>query len=213
MAVKNILCFGDSNTYGLNIAANPKRFDRRWTRELQNQLGSDYYVIEDGLCGRSAACSSAQDSLFCGCETIFCNVRKHLPLDMVIISLGTNDLKKSMHITMKDAVDGLEKCVEQVRLCARANNFSVPKVMLVAPTPLNKNIFKNQFGDMFDGENAIAISKEMAKYIKILADSLDCIYLDAAEYVNGGTVDGLHFAEDEHIKFAELLAKKLREIL
>lgn len=59
--MKNILCYGDSNTWGfvpgsLNINTwYMERFPRniRWTGRSQAQLGNTYYIIEEGLCGRT----------------------------------------------------------------------------------------------------------------------------------------------------------------
>ena len=50
----NILCFGDSNTYGYKPDGTG-RFDTdtRWTSLLQKKLGADHRVIEEGLCGRT----------------------------------------------------------------------------------------------------------------------------------------------------------------
>ena len=50
--MKSILCYGDSNTYGL-MPDSPDRYPRdvRWTGILQKKLGEDYYVIEEGLSG------------------------------------------------------------------------------------------------------------------------------------------------------------------
>jgi len=46
--MKNILCYGDSNTYGYN-PENGQRYDYniRWTGILQNLLGLEYRVIEE----------------------------------------------------------------------------------------------------------------------------------------------------------------------
>ena len=43
----NILCFGDSNTFGYN-PTNGLRYDKntRWTGVLQNLLGDNFNVIE-----------------------------------------------------------------------------------------------------------------------------------------------------------------------
>ena len=51
---KTILCYGDLNTWGCNPAGHD-RFPRdvRWTGVLQKFLGDDYYVIEEGLNGRT----------------------------------------------------------------------------------------------------------------------------------------------------------------
>ena len=50
----NILCFGDSNTWGYK-PDKTGRFDEktRWTGLLQQKLGPEYHIIEEGLCGRT----------------------------------------------------------------------------------------------------------------------------------------------------------------
>ena len=50
----NILCFGDSNTWGYKPDKSG-RYDEniRWTGLLQKKLGSGYHIIEEGLCGRT----------------------------------------------------------------------------------------------------------------------------------------------------------------
>ena len=52
--MKNILCFGDSNTWGY-VPGTGARFDldTRWTGVLQAELGADYRVIEDGQNART----------------------------------------------------------------------------------------------------------------------------------------------------------------
>ncbi|MCH2619706.1 MAG: arylesterase, partial [Candidatus Poseidoniia archaeon] len=52
--MKNILCFGDSNTWGYS-PLDGRRYppDIRWSGVLQSSLGSDYRVIEEGLNGRT----------------------------------------------------------------------------------------------------------------------------------------------------------------
>ena len=68
---KNILCFGDSNTHGYNSKTGG-RFDvnERWTKLLQKNLGDDYYIIEEGLSGRT---TSFEDPVFeglCGLNAV-----------------------------------------------------------------------------------------------------------------------------------------------
>ncbi len=52
--MKEVLCYGDSNTYGRDPLTT-KRFKRnvRWPGVLQNTLGSNYHIIEEGLNGRT----------------------------------------------------------------------------------------------------------------------------------------------------------------
>ncbi|HPK63292.1 MAG TPA: G-D-S-L family lipolytic protein, partial [Sphaerochaeta sp.] len=51
--MKTILCYGDSNTYGSNPGGGRWEYDKRWPGILSSLLGDGYYVIEEGLGGRT----------------------------------------------------------------------------------------------------------------------------------------------------------------
>ena len=56
---KAILCFGDSNTWGRNpIGSSRFNSSQRWTGKLQDGLGKDFYIIEEGLGGRTTDCEN-----------------------------------------------------------------------------------------------------------------------------------------------------------
>jgi lysophospholipase L1-like esterase len=56
--VKTILCFGDSNTWGcipLTGARPPRRHGpaQRWPGVLRRELGDGFWIVEEGLNGRT----------------------------------------------------------------------------------------------------------------------------------------------------------------
>ena len=57
---RQVLCYGDSNTWGCmpleesDVAIRLSRADR-WPGVLQDELGSDYWIIEEGLNGRTTS--------------------------------------------------------------------------------------------------------------------------------------------------------------
>ena len=54
--MKTIVCFGDSNTWGYSPSGLGRYpFEKRWTSILQKELGADYFVIPEGLNGRTTA--------------------------------------------------------------------------------------------------------------------------------------------------------------
>jgi lysophospholipase L1-like esterase len=96
-----IVAYGDSITWGFVPNANPPstRFapEDQWPGALQKELGDNYQVIPEGLNGRTtdvkdpgASISGAQLD---GSAYLPACLNSHLPLDLVIIMLGTNDLK------------------------------------------------------------------------------------------------------------------------
>ncbi|HPU63815.1 MAG TPA: acylhydrolase, partial [Mobilitalea sp.] len=79
--LKNILCFGDSNTFGF-IAGSGERYerDKRWTGLLQKYLGSNYYVIEEGLCGRTTVYDDPDNNFANGSRYLEVCMATHRPL-------------------------------------------------------------------------------------------------------------------------------------
>lgn len=98
--MKNILCYGDSNTWGYD-AETKNRFppDVRWTGILKRTLGEGYHVIEEGLNGRTTVWDDPIEGYKNGREYLIPCLESHRPLDLVIIMLGTNNLKKRFSLT------------------------------------------------------------------------------------------------------------------
>ena len=87
--MKTILCYGDSNTYGLRPDSN-QRYPReiRWTGLLQKSLGEDYYVIEEGLSGRTTLWDDPIEEHKNGKTYLFPCLESHSPIDLVVLMLS-----------------------------------------------------------------------------------------------------------------------------
>ena len=110
--MKTILCYGDSNTWGAKPIlklGSPDRYqyEVRWTTVLQNQLGNDYHIIAEGLNGRTSTFDDPIEGAHKnGKRYLFPCLETHAPLDLVIIMLGTNDLKSRLGLTAWDIACG-----------------------------------------------------------------------------------------------------------
>jgi lysophospholipase L1-like esterase len=106
IVMKTILCYGDSNTWGavpLQSLELIERFGRseRWTGVLQRELGQAYEVIAEGCNGRTTVWEDPIEGYKNGKEYLIPCLDSHQPLDLVIIMLGTNDLKARFSIHTK----------------------------------------------------------------------------------------------------------------
>ena len=113
--MKTILCYGDSNTYGLKsdlVSRYPRNV--RWTGILQEKLGSEYYVIEEGLGGRTTVWDDPVEDYKNGKKYLLPCLDSHKPLDLVIIMLGTNDLKSRFSVTPFDIGASMENLVKTI---------------------------------------------------------------------------------------------------
>lgn len=204
-----VLCYGDSNTWGQNDDKNVAgRYDAesRWTGILQKQLGEDYYVIEEGLGGRTtdlehynpAKPSRNGFTYFVPCLT------SHSPLDWVVIMLGTNDLKMQYSRSVEDIAKALNKYVDTIR-----GEQPQAKILLVSPIYVDSSApkFSEYYFDTYD-EVSEAKSKELASSIEKLASDTDCLFLDASKTSKVG-FDGIHFGIASHPTLAESIREKI----
>ena len=117
--MKNILCFGDSNTWGYDFTTYDPAlgsgqrlpFDERWPGIVQNMLGADYRIIEDALNART---NMVEDPYFphrLGLASLETALDAHAPLDLVIIQMGVNELKHMFNLTAGMISFGVEKLV------------------------------------------------------------------------------------------------------
>lgn len=220
--MKRILCYGDSNTNGCNPAWMPGwsldftksvRFseDVRWTGLLQRFLGENYRVIEEGLPGRTTVYPDPVYPHCNGRQDVYSCILSHSPIDLVVIMLGTNDVK----VTFQPCVGMITRAMEEL-LKIILNPYiwehrQVPEILLVAPAPLRDNIEESVFYGMYD-KSSVELSEKLGAAYEGLARQYGCHFLNAADYAEVSRLDCVHLDEENHRKLAEALERKIREI-
>ncbi|MDF7825484.1 SGNH/GDSL hydrolase family protein [Pontiellaceae bacterium B12227] len=206
-AEKNILCFGDSNTWGCN-PADGSRYDRstRWPCILQQELGAGYHIIEEGLCGRTTVWEDPIERDKNGAAHLYTMLKTHLPLDLVIIMLGTNDLKCRFSVTAFDIAESAGRLVQVVRETTYPPFCTTPDVLVICPPP-TADLEPTPFKDMFHGGEEK--SHQLAVHFKATSEKLDFNLLNAAEVIQSSTLDGIHFEASEHVKLGKVLAEEV----
>ena len=209
---KRILCYGDSNTWGY-IGGVGERFakDVRWTGRLQMLLGNDYTVIEEGLNSRTTVWEDPVEQHKNGYTYLMPCLQSHRPLDLVIIMLGTNDLKRRFHVPARDIAQGAANCAKLALQSGSGHSKGVPKVLLVSPPILGDNLDANYFIETFEPD-AVEQSRRFAYWYRTFAEQLGIGFLDAAEYTKTGGGDAVHIDAESHARLAEALFAKIKEM-
>jgi lysophospholipase L1-like esterase len=207
--MKTILCYGDSNTWGADPSGGPRfDMDTRYPGVLAKALGNEFHVIEEGLCGRTTVWDDPIEEHRNGKKYLMPCLDSHNPLDLVIIFLGTNDLKHRFSLTAFDVSKGAGLLVSIVQKSNAGIAGKGPQVLLVAPPPVGRLSY---FAEMFKG--ARDKSLELSKYYRIVAEETRCHFMDAGEIIVSSDKDGIHFEKPEHEKLGKALATKVSEIL
>ena len=201
--MKTILCYGDSNTYGYN-PTNGMRYSKniRWTGRLQEMLGEEYRIIEEGCNGRTTVFDDIMEPWKNGLPYLKPCLNTHKPLDIIILMLGSNDLKESLHATPKEIANGAGLLVDIMHDFLAEKQGFVPKIILVSPPEIGEGIINSPFYGSFL-EDSIERSREFPKYYGEIAKEKGCIFVKASDYVSPSEVDSLHLSPEGHKALAE----------
>lgn len=210
---KRILCFGDSNTWGYMTSGG--RFDEetRWPMRLEKLLGPEYTVIEEGFNGRTCVFDDPIEGGYkSGLTYLPPCVMSHSPLDLVILMLGTNDLKKRFGMTAF-TIGRRSHGAGQGRPAARHERRG--------PAAEDPHRRAAACGGKHDGnpprahfgEDSIAVSRELGPELRRVAKLMRCEFLDAAPYGEVSRADAVHMTREGHLRLAKALCEKVLEIL
>lgn len=212
--MKNILCFGDSNTFGYDTV-NDSRFSReiRWTGLIQKKLGKEYYVIEEGMGGRTTVWEDPIENLQSGKDYLLSCLESHWPLDLVIIMLGTNDLKARFGLSAYDIACGIETLVCMTKEFFKRKSQKQPEVLIVSPIEVDEEIVQRPYGIVMGGISASERSHEFRKYYSMISERNQCHFLAASEFSAPCKEDCIHLDAEGHRMLADALVEKIDCIL
>ena len=175
----NVICFGDSNTYGYDprgYFGGRYNADSRWVDILAAETG--WTIFNMGQNGREIS----SGALAFPADT-----------DLLIVMLGTNDLLQGR---------GPEQATERLERFLSSVSMNRNKILLTAPPPVI-------MGEWVPSQQLIDDSRTFSRLCQILAEQLGIRFADAGKWDIPLAYDGVHFTEQGHKAFAAGLLEKL----
>lgn len=211
---KMILCYGDSNTWGQTPDKTGKRrpSDIRWTGVLQQNLGGDYSVIEEGLSSRTTDLDYATKPGRNGRTYLEPCLDSHAPLDIVILMLGTNDLKIAFDRSVTEIANAIHELITLIQAKTAKYDGNPAKVVLVSPILVDDSAPKIQewYAAYYD-EGSAKKSRDLAHALREVATATGCTFVDAAQVAKAGE-DGIHLDEQSHRALGNALAQQIQNL-
>jgi lysophospholipase L1-like esterase len=204
--MKTVLCFGDSNTWGYVPGSNAERFppDVRWAARLATALGDDWNVIAEGLNGRTATMDSPVADGRNGLTYLMPCLHSHMPLDIVVIYLGTNDAGDRYSLPAETVAGSVGRLVRVVRTSEAGRAGGAPDVLVVCPPPFGHLDPEGSFA------SAGAKSRQLGRWYAEVCRELDCELLDLNGIAAYSDLDGIHLDADGHAAVAAAVEERLR---
>ena len=203
----HVLCLGDSNTHGYCADPNDNadggiRFneDERWTCRLQTALGDKYLVTEEGLSGRTTGVVEALHESLDALSVAYSLLKSHEVIDLLIIMLGTNDVKERFGVNAAAIGVGMERLIQK---CKSVDCWGgkEPNILIVAPPCI-----KDGFHDEVMGSGCVEKSRGVAAQFKMIAERNHVHFFDA-EGCEFNQIDFMHLTRHGHAQLAEKLAE------
>lgn len=208
-----LLCYGDSNTHGTppiaDMVERDPRYapDVRWPGVCAATLGSDWTLIEEGLGGRTAQFPDPiMGDHMDGRLGLKIALNSHVPIDMLTIMLGTNDVKMRYGANPEAIAGGMAALLDialQIDLQAKHGGFDI---LLICPPPVEE--VGVLAGEFYGGA---AKSRALPDLYRRLAEARGIGFLDAGACIAVSPVDGVHFDATAHAALAGAVAAAVAE--
>ena len=216
---KHILCLGDSNTHGYcadpaDCADGGIRFneEERWTQVLQQKLGNDYLVIEEGLSGRTTCFEDPIHEGMSALNYIHPCLKSHEFVDLLVIMLGTNDTKDRFYASAACIGVGMARLVKKA-MATECWGDKKPNVLVIAPPPIGEGMLSSPVSATM-GTGCPAKSRELAHYYKVQCDLIGCHFLDAGALgCEFNQVDFMHLTKKGHATLAAGLGELIPKLV
>ena len=212
---KHIICLGDSNTHGYcadpDDCADPAlaRFneEERWTCLLQKALGEGYLVVEEGLSGRTTV---FPDPLYEGLDALhylYPCLKSHEPVSLLVIMLGTNDVKERMSANAFAIGLGMRRLIRKAKATDCWGPSGKPNILVIAPPPIGAGMETSPVTDEM-GKASVEKSRRLAAQYQAVTDEENVHFLEAAAVGCAfNQVDFMHLTRQSHAVLAKALAE------
>jgi lysophospholipase L1-like esterase len=180
---------------------------------LQHELGGDFVVIEEGLNSRTTVLDDPTKPFKNGRDYLIPCLDSHAPLDLVILMLGTNDLKHRFGMSAFDIGANVSALLGLVKQSTCSYSGGAPRVLLMAPPPVGRLtvVGSTDFPEIFRG--AEGKSGMLGQIYKKFSLEAGVAFLDTSDVIVSSDVDGIHFEADDHRKLGEAVAREVRRLL
>uniref|UniRef100_A0A6A7G956 G-D-S-L family lipolytic protein n=1 Tax=Hirondellea gigas TaxID=1518452 RepID=A0A6A7G956_9CRUS len=210
--VKTVVVYGDSNTWAANPTDSQRYpYEVRWTSVLQSELGNSWRVIPEGLNGRTSQ-HDDPSSLYCrnGEKHLLPILHSHKPIDLLVIYLGVNDLKKSFESSPENVANGISKIIHKAQTAfVGLNEETLLKVLVICPpeVPSLKDDYKERF------EGSIEKSRLLSPFFaKVVEGHKDCHFFDTKSVIEASPIDGIHLSQEAHEILGRTVAFRIKHI-
>lgn len=207
--MKRILCYGDSNTLGYISGSDHLRYgnEERWTKILQHKLQGKAEIIEEGLNSRTLFSEDTRKGKEGKNGFVYLKpcIESHDKIDILVLMLGTNELKYEFNNEASDIVEMIKKYVSFILNYESQIDKSKIKLIISGIPLVSENSGYSRKENKYLG--ARSKSEELNRLMKEYCEKENICFIDNSDLETG--IDGVHITKESH----NILANKIYEII
>ena len=170
---------------------------------MAQALGRQWDVISEGHPGRTTVHDDPIEGAHKNASrALHALLESHRPLDLVLVMLGTNDLKARFAIPASEIALGVQRLVLEISASDCGPDGKAPEILIVAPVSVLET---GSFTDIFSGAQEKSLALPGA--LRAVAEQLGVGFADANDVAVCDPVDGIHLDADAHAALGAHLAK------
>jgi len=219
-----VLVYGDSNSWGWiptprGVPTTRLADAQRWPGVLARALGDGTEVKVDALSGRTAGTDypaplvGLPGTIFNGRRSLAVALGESTPLDLVILMLGTNDVRNDLARSASGIAQDIAALAAEVRHKGSgvATTYPPPRVLVVVPPPLG-DVSHTPIGGAFEGMAPKSLALGVA--LRRALAGHDVTLFDASQATGTARgLDGIHMTPEQHAALGRALAPVVRGLL
>ena len=168
-------------------------------------------VKEDSLPGRTTNINDMQDGSHLNGASVFKScLLSHSPLDLIIIMLGTNDLKKRFNRSSDEVAKGVKELINIAKHTFSGkgtwHDQNLSEIVVICPPVLGELSNDLQWSNYIEWEGAFDKSKKLFNSLKHVTDEEKIYLIDSNQYIESSSLDPIHWSKKTHETFGKKVA-------
>ena len=211
--MRTLLAFGDSNTHGtvpMPARGSMERYgpEIRWPTMMAKGLAETWHLVEEGLPGRTTQFADpVMGSHMNGQEGLKIALASHRPVSLLLIMLGTNDLKRRFEPSVSRITAGVSGLLDLALHPDMAVQHPWMQVLLISPPAVK------ELGPIRGDFNGAGLhGPKLAAAYAALAEARGVEFFDAGSVIETSDVDGVHFLPDAHQTLGAAIADVVKQL-
>ena len=215
--MKNFLVFGDSNSWGFTDEDEGQRYDKRWPIvfvEYLNEIGISSNLREDSLPGRTTNIDDGKDGIHLNGSSVFkSSLLANSPIDIVLIMLGTNDLKKRFNREPEDIAKGIEQLISisQTTFSGKGSWHSqnLSEIIILCPPSIGKLSNDSSWTNYNEWKGGFVKSQSLYHCYESICSKNKVQLINSNHLIRSSDKDPIHWSKSTH----QIFGKELAEII